>query len=1133
MNISRVNPLKNYALINNIMYIYMMLIMLCACEDRQVSTQDSVESSTDMQIFQDQMPTQTRDLYIRDTFLQMDQSESLIDMESDQQANIEADMQIDMGIILPVNPVNIDFTLFPENEDGYVRAFRSETETDLLVSQTRLGKIGDYVLENDNVRFVIEDDDRVIGPCPYGGNVIDASPRMLEQGDQIGELCLLINISQTLKPERYDIIEDGSQGRAILAVTGHLELLDFINIKGFATAFLPSSLQLGFDTETLLPLAITIYYILTPNATGIRVLTALRNDGSEAVHFPIGHLIDSGGEVTTFSPYNAGESFGSPNVSPNDIAQGPSLFVLGFQGLGGSYLYAPDGFADLRSNRPFPIAGTYLTISGVSVSLLGTQNILATLLTAPGALPTAPGFQHLQPQEQSIIAHWHWVGNRNLASVLDPLWSHMQQQERMELTRIRGIVHVFNVTDDTVLTPLSQVRVTAIDDRDQTMNQAITDENGYFSFQIPRQNNYQIRAWRAGYGTQTLNLGDAEEESDLNLVLSPSAHIAVQVQDSQGQPVPAKVTFMCDPAPCTDQSIRNEFDTDQDYWTSGIAHVTLLDMSGYAEVNLNPGRYKVVASRGPTWSVWPDIQGVSLDLVAGENPRIEAIIDEVVDRSGWISGDFHVHGINSPDAPVSLTRRVLSFLAEGVDVLVSTDHDYITDYTPTIEALSAQSHLATIIGEELTTFDYGHYNAFPLIHDSNSRNGGAWDWAGGTDLCLPPSAIFEWLHSHPGEQVVAVNHAAGGYFSGMNIDVLRGTSKRQAQSSRLAEMAGSSDDDTGFWSEDFTAMEIYNGYNLESFNKLFRAWLTLVGRGFTPTATAVSDTHKVYRTLAGAPRSWVYVGADALSTNNDLSSLNHETFVAAINQGKLVGSNGPILKVSAHYNDQSASIGETLDLNGSDFDIAETSVQIKIEVRCPDWMSMDSAHIYVNIKEGLDLGPGNFDNTAVPATQSMVLQRVGEEAENGPRHSKEHVYQAIFEISITEDTYIVTTVAGTSSGYPVMRYTNVTPFAYSNPIYIDADGEGYNHYPLQDLIDQLDQSDESNQSDKIDGDYLPSSKLLSPLWKNLYQCPRDHFMEYDWSLKCLFSTESPYIIPSPRPDENAIRHLLHYLKDEH
>ena len=41
-------------------------------------------------------------------------------------------------------------------------------------------------------------------------------------------------------------------------------------------------------------------------------------------------------------------------------------------------------------------------------------------------------------------------------------------------------------------------------------------------------------------------------------------------------------------------------------------------------------------------------------------------------------------------------------------------------YTPFVHAT---------IGEEITTWDYGHYNAYPLLIDPTLPNGGSTDWA--------------------------------------------------------------------------------------------------------------------------------------------------------------------------------------------------------------------------------------------------------------------------------------------------------------------------------------------------------------------------------------------------------------------
>ena len=94
-----------------------------------------------------------------------------------------------------------------------------------------------------------------------------------------------------------------------------------------------------------------------------------------------------------------------------------------------------------------------------------------------------------------------------------------------------------------------------------------------------------------------------------------------------------------------------------------------------------------------------------------------ATLGRIVDTTGWMSADLHVHAINSTDSAVRNSLRAANFLAEGVDVLLSTDHEVITDFAPIVRELGAEQLMATMIGEEVTTFSHGHFNAFPLVRD--------------------------------------------------------------------------------------------------------------------------------------------------------------------------------------------------------------------------------------------------------------------------------------------------------------------------------------------------------------------------------------------------------------------------------
>ena len=277
-------------------------------------------------------------------------------------------------------------------------------------------------------------------------------------------------------------------------------------------------------------------------------------------------------------------------------------------------------------------------------------------------------------------------------------------------------------------------------------------------------------------------------------------------------------------------------------------------------------------------------------------------------------------------------------------------------------------------------------------------------------------------------------------------------------------------------------MEIYNGYSINKFNELFRAWLTLVGRGFTPTATAVSDTHKKYKAVSGGPRSWVYMGEETQLEREEGEGrppLDEEAFAIAINQGRLSGSNGPLLSMYVELGDQRVTLGDTLSvtealtqLREDQGEEAAVEVTIIVEARCPSWMELTDAQLFINISEGLDLEPGTFNNDPVSPTQSQDMSLRVEGDERGPQHPQERVYEARFTQLINQDSYVVATIRGSSPMFPVIHRGQVQPFAYTNPVYIDADGGGYQNPPLASLAEsprpKSDSKSDSKNISKID-----------------------------------------------------------------
>ena len=135
------------------------------------------------------------------------------------------------------------------------------------------------------------------------------------------------------------------------------------------------------------------------------------------------------------------------------------------------------------------------------------------------------------------------------------------------------------------------------------------------------------------------------------------------------------------------------------------------------------GHYDVWVSRGPEWTAQ-----VIHDLVIGPQGR-RACRHDAEDTSstprGFLSGDFHVHAASSPDSQVPMQDRIYEFCSDGVELIVSTDHNIVADYAPVITQLGAGRYIASLPGDEMTTGGWGHFGAFPLERDLERAGQGA------------------------------------------------------------------------------------------------------------------------------------------------------------------------------------------------------------------------------------------------------------------------------------------------------------------------------------------------------------------------------------------------------------------------
>lgn len=961
-------------------------------------------------------------------------------------ADVDTDADTTPG---PSGPVEIAFDEWlPAPGDGEVLLYPITSEEQIPEGMSVQARIGDWIFDSGRALYVIEGEDRTMSPCPYGGNVIDVIYRDEEGNaseETLGEICPMLNLGLTFRGTTFEVIEDGSEGRAVLAVSGDIHVLDFLNITAMAGGYLGGlEFNIPLGPDVVRPISATFYYALLPGSNALRVVGAYRNDGTEAHPIARGHLLRSAGQGMFYNPLNALGGYGYQSIGPSNLAAVPVAFQAYSHELG-SWGYVPDPVDALEAE--FPIGAGSISVSGVTATLIGTLDLFGTLLAQPGSFGSTPGIALLEPGESVANGHYVLAGDGSLSTMIDVAWELLE----VPVGTVGGVVRGAGGDG------LAGVLVTAVDADGRGLNQARTSDDGTYTLSVPAGVSLELRAYGQGISGVAGELVTVTEGEAIEADIDTGAPVTlrVSVRNADGEPVAARLSVTC-AGPCP-RPLGAERDLAVDDIPDDFAVLLPVGLDGEVEVALEPGTYGVVVSRGMEWSTWPsdawDTGGYTIEVEAGDVVALEAEIAHVLDTRGAISGDFHVHALASSDSAVSIADRVWNFVSEGVDVIVSTDHDYIADFAPTISAEGLEDELVSVIGAEVTTSSYGHINAFPLAVDPDHRTGGALDWGNGPDLTLIPAETYAWAHAFPGEQVVQINHPDGaGTIGGLNADVLLGISRFTAEQLGMPEQpVDERTGDTGFWSDDFTAMEVMNGLGRGNFWIRFRWWVTMIGRGFSPAGTAVTDTHKLYSDLGGAPRSFVFVSPDV----DTPGTMDEAAFTEAINAGRLIGTNGPyFVPIIVNGEGATAAPGDTVEL--------DDELRLDVHVSVPEWMRVDTIDVFINLREGIYSTRYVENDTPVPPTLSETFA-----FEEGDRvvvatGEVEHArYEKTVSIplELDEDAYVIVMVRGeagsTATLWPVIPRRSEKPFAFSNPIYVDADGGGYDNYPLQELIDEL------------------------------------------------------------------------------
>ncbi len=396
-----------------------------------------------------------------------------------------------------------------------------------------------------------------------------------------------------------------------------------------------------------------------------------------------------------------------------------------------------------------------------------------------------------------------------------------------------------------------------------------------------------------GRDAAELTVGAAGATLDRELLAPVAGRLSVRVHDGAGKPLPARVML---------RGVNGTPNPDlgSDERAAGMENVAYT-VTGALELELPPGSYHALATHGPEFT----LADATFEVSERQGVVLRPTLTRVVDKSGWVACDLHLHAAPSFDSRVPLEDRITALVAEGVDFAVATDHNHVTDYAPTIDALALGSVLASAAGVEITTQTWGHFNAYPLPPGTPAP---AW-------LAATPSEIFQAVRGVSADAVIQVNHprmGTMGYFNRTGLDPATGLGT-------AAE-----------YDPSFDAIELFNGLELGKMDQvegLLEEWFHLLASGHRYTAVGSSDSHRLVHHWAGYPRTYVAVPMES-------SAPLVQAVAASIRAGRAMVTNGPFLDVTV----DGASPGATVSAPSG-------VVKLAVNVHAPPWIAVDTLEL--------------------------------------------------------------------------------------------------------------------------------------------------------------------------------------------
>ena len=328
---------------------------------------------------------------------------------------------------------------------------------------------------------------------------------------------------------------------------------------------------------------------------------------------------------------------------------------------------------------------------------------------------------------------------------------------------------------------------------------------------------------------------------------------------------------------------------------------------GTAEFGLQPGSYKVTASRGFEYSI--DV--AEFEIKKGDSKSIELNLVREVPTPNLVSCDTHIHTRTySGHGDCRVEERVITIAGEGIEFAVSTDHNHHADYEPFAKTAKTRKYFTPVIGNEFTT-KVGHVNIFPVDKTKKPADASIKNWP----------ALMKEIKKHGEVRAAVLNHPRNAH-GGLNNTKFQPFGPEHFHSQSGEQLDG--------WPIEFDGIEVVVSSALQSdYDLVYRDWFSLLNRGIRVSPLGSCDSHDVNRYILGQGRTYVR------ANDADPSKVDVEEVCKSLKEGNVYVSMGLLTEITVN---EKFLPGDTVKATG------ELSVIAKI--RGPGWVTADRVRLF-------------------------------------------------------------------------------------------------------------------------------------------------------------------------------------------